>query len=171
MRRTKKLIAYTALQAVFTAVVPLAFLFTQYGATTTGVQYKLPLGVILVAVVTLWIAKNTLLRPRIAKLTASIAQHESDLKVEADQAKIRNLENALKTERVTETVLNAVMPLLVLSGLLVLCKALESAVLVLSGAVGFTLASFAVGTVCGVLAAREVTGKHHVKESKSNGES
>jgi len=81
------------------------------------------------------------------------------------------VENALKTERVTETVLNAVMPLLVLSGLLVLCKALESAVLVLSGAVGFTLASFVVGTVCGVLAAREVTGKHRVKESKSNGES
>lgn len=164
MRKTKKLIVYSVLQAVFGAVVPLIFFFWQYGTSKEGIQYKLPLGVILLCIVLLFIAKNTLLKPRLAKLTSKIAQHEADLAVEADQGKIRNLEDELKHERVTETILNAIMPFLILTGLLVLCKALENAVIVLSGAVGFTLGSFAVGTVFGVLAAREVRGKHHVKE-------
>ena len=56
------------------------------------------------------------------------------------------------------------MPLFVLLGLLVLCKALESAVIVLSGAVGFALVSFIVGTFFGILAARSVVGKHHIEE-------
>lgn len=166
MRRTKSLIAYTVLQALFTAVVPLVLLFCTCGRTDAGLAYKLPLAAVIVAVVVVWIAKNTLLKPRIARLTAKIAQHEGDLSVEADQAKIINLETELKAERTTEVVLNAIMPLLVLLGLLVLCKALENAVIVLSGAVGLTLMSFVVGTLFGILAARQVVGKH---KEKSNG--
>lgn len=166
MRRTKSLIAYTVLQALFTAVVPLVLLFCTYGRTDAGLAYKLPLAAVIVAVVVVWIAKNTLLKPRIARLTAKIAQHEGDLSVEADQAKITNLETELKAERTAEVVLNAIMPLLILVGLLVLCKALENAVIVLSGAVGLTLMSFVVGTLFGILAARQVVGKH---KEKSNG--
>lgn len=166
MRKTKSLIAFTVLQALFTAGVPLVLLFCAYGTTQAGVAYKLPLGVILVAIVVLWIAKNTLLKPRMAKLTAKIAQHEGDLSIEADQAKIVNIENELKAERTAEAVLNALMPLLILVGLLVLCKALENAVIVLSGAVGLTLVSFCLGTLFGILAARQVVGKH---KEKGNG--
>lgn len=170
MRKTKSLIAYTVLQALFTAVVPLVLLFCEYGRTDEGLAYKLPLAAVLVAVVVMWIGKNTLLKPRIAKLTANIAQHEGDLKVASDPSAIANLETELKAERTAEVVLNAVMPLLVLVGLLVLCKALESAVIVLSGAVGLTLVSFVIGTLFGVLAARSVVGKHHEEENKGNGE-
>lgn len=44
-----------------------------------------------------------------------------------------------------------------------LCKALENAVIVLSGAVGLTLVSFCLGTLFGILAARQVVGKHKEK--------
>lgn len=74
-----------------------------------------------------------------------------------------NIENELKAERTAEAVLNALMPLLILVGLLVLCKALENAVIVLSGAVGLTLVSFCLGTLFGILAARQVVGKHKEK--------
>ncbi len=160
MKITKKLIIFSALQAAFCAVAPIVFIFTEYGDTSGGLSYKLPLGAILVVLVVLILAKNTLLKPRLLKLSASIAQHEADLKIEADQAKISNLETELKRERTIDTLLNAVMPMLVLAALLIACKAMESAVLQMSGAIGFTLASYAVGTVFGVLAAREVHGKH-----------
>lgn len=159
MKHTSKLIVYTALQTLFCAVAPLVYIFTQYGDTSGGLKYKLPLGLVLFLFVVTVIAKNTLLKPRIQKLTAQIAQHEGDLKVESDADKAESLAAELKRERTTETVLNAVTPALLLSALLIACKAMENAVLRLSGAIGFTLASYVIGTVFGILAAREVKGK------------
>lgn len=163
MKYTLKLIVYTLLQSLFCAVAPLVYIFTQYGETSGGLQYKLPLGLILLVFVVIAIAKNTLLKPHIQKLTAQIAQHEGDLKVESDPEKAKNITAELKRERTIETVLTAIAPILLLAALLVACKAMENAVLRLSGAIGFTLVSFTIGTVFGVLAAREVQGKH-VKE-------
>ncbi|MDE7406488.1 MAG: hypothetical protein K2M89_06420 [Clostridiales bacterium] len=153
-------ILFTILHALFCAVVPIVFIFIQYGDTSGGLQYKLPLAAILIVVLVLILAKNTLLRPRITRMIAEIAQHEADLKVESDSGRIANLISELKRERTTEVILNAAVPLLVLSALLIGCKALERSALMLSGAIGFALASYAVGTVFGVLAARQVWAKH-----------
>lgn len=149
---------------LFCTVAPLVFIFIQYGDTSGGLRYKLPLGLILFIVIVIIIAKNTFLKPRLAKLTAQIAQHVGDLKVESDDGRIANLEAELRRERTVETVLNAILPMIMLAALLLACKAMESAVLQLSGAIGFTLAAYAVGTVFGVLAAREVHGKHGGKD-------
>lgn len=115
---------------------------------------------ILLAVIIVIVAKNTFLKPRLNKLAAKIAQHDGDLRVESDAGRIANLEAELKRERTVETALNAVTPVLLLAAMFVACKAMESAMLQLSGAIGFTLASYAVGTVFGIFAAREVRGKH-----------
>ena len=160
MKITKKLIVFTAAQVLFSAVAPLVFIFTQYGDTRGGLVYKLPLGLILLAVIIVIVAKNTFLKPRLNKLAAKIAQHDGDLRVESDAGRIANLETELKRERTVETALNAVTPILLLAAMFVACKAMESAMLQLSGAIGFTLASYAVGTVFGIFAAREVRGKH-----------
>lgn len=160
MKLTKKLIIYTAAQVLFCTVAPLVFIFVQYRDTGGGLQYKLPLGLILCVVILIIIAKNTFLKPRLVKLTAQIAQHDGDLKVESDAGRISNLENELRRERIAETVLNAILPVALLAALLIACKAMENAVLQLSGAIGFTLASYVIGTAFGVLAAREVHGKH-----------
>ena len=160
MKRTKKLVLFTIAQVLFCAVAPIVFIFTQYGDTSGGLRYKLPLGLLLLVIVVLVIAKNTFLKSRMIKLSAQIAQHEADLKVESDVERMKNIESELRRERVIETVLNAVVPILLLAAILIACKALENAVLELSGAVGFTLGSYVVGTVFGILAAREVHGKH-----------
>lgn len=160
MKTTKKLIFYTVLQVLFCTVAPIVFIFIQYGDTSGGLKYKLPLGLLLLLIVIVIIAKNTFLRPRMVKLAAQIAQHEGDLKVESDAGRIANLEAELKRERMTEALLTAITPILLLSAFLIACKAMENAVLQLSGAIGFTLASYAIGTIFGVLAAREVHGKH-----------
>ncbi len=149
---------------LFCTVAPLVFIFIQYGDTGGGLQYKLPLGIILFVVIVIIIAKNTFLKPRLAKLTAQIAQHYGDLKVESDEGRIANLESELRRERTAETVLNAILPIMLLAALLLACKAMEGAVLQLSGAIGFTLASYVIGTIFGVLAAREVHGKHGGKK-------
>ena len=153
-------IFFTIAHALFCAVCPIVFIFVQYGDTSGGWQYKLPLGAICVVVLVVILAKNTLLRPRIERMTAEIAQHEADLKVESDSGRINNLIAELKRERTIEVVFNATVPLLVLSALLIGCKALEKSVLMLSGAIGFALASYAIGTVFGVLAARQIWAKH-----------
>ena len=160
MRITKKLIVYTILQVLFCTIAPLVFIFTQYGDTSGGLKYKLPLGLIMLAVIVVIIAKNTFLKPRLTKLAANIAQHDGDLKVESDAGRIANLETELRRERTFECVLNAITPILLLAALLVACKAMENAILQLSGAIGFTLTAYVIGTVFGVLAAREVHGKH-----------
>ena len=164
MKITKKLIVYTAAQVLFCTVAPLVFIFIQYGDTSGGLKYKLPLGLILFVVIVIIIAKNTFLKPRLAKLTAQIAQHDGDLKVESDEGRIANFEAELRRERTAETVLNAILPIMLLAALLCACKAMESAVLQLSGAIGFTLASYVIGTVFGLFAAREVHGKHGGKK-------
>lgn len=153
-------IIFTVAQALFCTAVPLAFIFTQYADTSGGLFYKLPLGILMLAIALVIIGKNTLLKPRIQKLTAQIAQHEADLKIESDEGRIDNLITELKRERTVSTVLNAIMPILILAALLIACKALETAVIELSGAVGFSLASYAIGTIFGVLAARSVYAKH-----------
>ncbi len=149
---------------LFCTVAPLVFIFIQYGDTSGGLKYKLPLGLILFVVIVIIIAKNTFLKPRLAKLTAQIAQHDGDLKVESDEGRIANFEAELRRERTAETVLNAILPIMLLAALLFACKAMESAVLQLSGAIGFTLASYVIGTVFGLFAAREVHGKHGGKK-------
>ncbi len=156
----KRYIVFTAAQAVFCAVVPLVFIFTQYAETSEGLAYKLPLGMLLLVIVVLIIAKNTFLRPRLAKLTAEIAQHEGDLMVESDEGRISNLIAEIKRERTIETVFNAIVPRAALAAILIACKALENAVLQLSGAIGFTLGSYVLGTIFGILAARSVYAKH-----------
>lgn len=160
MKLTKKLIIYTVLQALCCCAAPAAFVFAEYGGTSGGLVYKLPLGALLCTIAIVAIAENTLLKPRLTRLSAAIAQHGADLKIEADADKIRNLEAELKRERVLETLLNGVMPVLALAAIFVACKAMERAVIQLSGAIGFTLAAYAVGLIFGVLAAREVHGKH-----------
>lgn len=160
MKLTKKLIVFTVLQALCCAVAPAVFVFVEYADTSGGWQYKLPLGALIVLLVIVVISKNTLLKPRLNRLSASISQHTADLKIEADADKIRNLETELKRERVLETLLNGVMPILALAAIFVACKAMERAVIRLSGAIGFTLAAYIVGLIFGVLAAREVHGKH-----------
>lgn len=164
MKITKKLIIFTVAQVLFCTVAPLVFVFTQYGETGGGLKYKLPLGILLFIVIIVIIAKNTFLKPRMQKLAAQIAQHDGDLKVESDVERIANFEAELRRERTTETILNAITPILLLAALLIACKAMEHAVLQLSGAVGFTLTSYVIGTVFGVLAAREVHGKHGGKK-------
>lgn len=112
-------IIFTIAHALFCAVAPIVFIFIQYGDTNGGLQYKLPLGAILVVVLLLIFAKNTLLRPRLEKMTAEIAQHEVDLKVESDSGRIANLVAELKRERTIEVILDAAVPLLVLAALLI----------------------------------------------------
>lgn len=153
-------ITFTVLQILFCAVAPIVFMFVQYGGTTDGLRYKLPLGILMFLVAFIIIAKNTFLKPRTAKLAAQIAQHEADLKIESDEGRIKNLIAELRKERIIETVLNGIMPVFIFAALLVACKAMENAVLELSGAVGFSLGSYVLGFIFGILAAREVGSKH-----------
>ncbi len=160
MKITKKLIIFTASQVLFCAIAPLVFIFIEYGDESDGLKLKLPLGILLVAFVILIIAKNTFLKPRMQKLSVQIAQQEADLAIESNADKIKNIVSELKRKRVIECVLNAFAPVLLFGVLLLACRAMESAILRLSGAIGFTLVSYIVGTVFGIFAAREVHGKH-----------
>lgn len=156
----KRYIVFTALHILFAAVAPVVFVLVQYSNKTGGLAYKLPLGILLLLFVLFAVAKHTFIKPRMDKLSAQIAQHEADLKVEAQSGRIQNLIVELKRERTIETALNAVMPVIILSALLIAAKALEKSVFELSGAIGFSLASYALGTVFGILAARCVWAKH-----------
>lgn len=163
--RTRYII-YTVLQAFFCAVVPVVFIFLQYGSSDGGLKYKIPLGAILAILLVLFAANAAVIRPRRQRLAAKIAQHESDLAIESDSNKIDNLIDELKVERTVETIINAIVPLLVFVALYIGAKGLERSAFLLSGALGFSLLSFALGTIFGVLSARSVWAKHDSRRVK-----
>lgn len=164
MKKTAKNIIYSIAELLCYAVAPLIFIVIQYGDTTEGVVYKIGFIGILLCILVVWIVKKTILKKWVDKLRGKITQHEGDLETESDPVKIENLKEALKSARTIETLFSALIPFLLLCALLVMCHALEAAIVKLSGAIGFTLISFFIGTVFSILNAREVHGKYEEKK-------
>lgn len=152
-------IFYTIMEALFLLIAPLVFVLVEYGSTQTGTPFKLGFGGILMLLLLVWIFKRTLLKNYLNTLREQIASYEGGLKVETDAGKITNLTRELKRAKTVDTLIGSITPLLVLCALLLLCNALERALVTLSGAVGFTIVSFVLGTVFSVLRARQVKSK------------
>lgn len=154
---TKKKLAYTILEIVFVAAVPLGLVIANYTSWGAGAaKFKIAFTGILLLFVVLYIIKKIVLNGYIERARATLTQHRADLKVETDEGKRENLVNAVKRGQALETVLTYIFPFLLLAGLYVLAQALETAAVHISGTIGLIAASMLVGFLFGLLGAREV---------------
>lgn len=147
------------LEVLFIGVLPAALIVSNYaswGDEANG--FKVGITGILLLLVVAFVLKKLVFNKRLEAMRAKLNQHEADLEVETDEEKIENLVSAVRKGRTVETVLNFVVPFLVLVAIYLMAKALEEAAVLLSGTLGFVIVSVLVGFMLQLLEALTMRG-------------
>ena len=113
MKRTWKWFLFSILELLFVAVLPLIIVFIGYdGWGEEANQFKIYFGVLLFIVIIFWIVKKVFISPWLDRQKVKMGNLEAQLETENDAGKIANIESALKTSRLIETVCSWALPLL-----------------------------------------------------------
>ena len=147
------------LEVLFIGVFPAALIVANYaswGDEANG--FKVGITGILLLLVVAFVLKKLVFNKRLEAMRAKLNQHEADLEVETDEEKIENLVSAVRKGRTVETVLNFVVPFLVLVAVYLMAKALEDAAVLLSGTLGFVIVSVLVGFMLQLVEALTMRG-------------
>ena len=147
------------LEVLFIGAIPAALIIANYaswGADANG--FKVGITGILLLLVVAFVLKKLVFNKRLEAMRAKLNQHEADLEVETDEEKIENLVSAVRKGRTVETVLNFIVPFLVLVAIYLMAKALEEAAVMLSGTLGFVIASVLVGFMLQLIEALTMRG-------------
>lgn len=165
MKKTFKHWYFLLLELLFIAVLPLIIVYIGYGGWgKEATKFKWYFGVLVAIVVVVFILKKTLVTPWIERQRIKAGNLEAMLDTEVDQAKIMNIEDALRKARLIETISTWVLPMLFLIIAFVGVRGIEREIVKFSGILGFVLLSEIVGfTVC-ILDAVFVKGKNNAKD-------
>ena len=147
------------LEVLFIGAIPAVLIIANYaswGAEANG--FKVGITGILLLLVVAFVLKKLVFNKRLEAMRAKLNQHEADLEVETDEEKIENLVSAVRKGRTIETVLNFVVPFLVLVAVYLMAKALEEAAVLLSGTLGFVIVSVLVGFMLQLIEALTMRG-------------
>lgn len=147
------------LEVLFIGAIPAALIIANYaswGDEANG--FKVGITGILLLLVVAFVLKKLVFNKRLEAMRAKLNQHEADLEVETDEEKIENLVSAVRKGRTIETVLNFVVPFLVLVAVYLMAKALEEAAVLLSGTLGFVIVSVLVGFMLQLIEALTMRG-------------
>lgn len=147
------------LEVLFIGAIPAALIIANYaswGADANG--FKVGITGILLLLVVAFVLKKLVFNKRLEAMRAKLNQHEADLEVETDEEKIENLVSAVRKGRTVETVLNFIVPFLVLVAIYLMAKALEEAAVLLSGTLGFVIVSVLVGFMLQLIEALTMRG-------------
>lgn len=162
MRLTKKRIIFFLLHLLFSAVAPIVLVIVQYsniGATTAAVGFKIGITGILLLLFLFWVIKKLFIDNRLADLKAQSNVMLANLKTKQDETEVKALEREIRHIKTIEAVVGSIMPMLLFGAAIICFKALEAQLVKLSATLGFIAISFLIGTVFNVLCAREIHGK------------
>lgn len=168
-----KRILFATLKWVFWLIAPLTFVILEYSTlnqTKETVSFQIGITGIAIIIIILILAKKLLFKKYLQKLDIKIANAESALDTETDVTKIELVEKSLHKYRLIQSVFSFVMPVAFLSLALYTAKALENAIVKLSGVLGFILISFVLGEIMEICEIQCIKSKHRPKEVKSNEE-
>lgn len=161
MKKTKKFLLLSALEVLFTAIIPLVIVYIGYGGWgEQAKRFKIGFGVLITVIVILWIVKRVLIEPWQERQKIKTGNLLAQLEIETDKAKIENIENALKRSRLIETVFTWILPIAFLVAAFFAAKAMERAIVTFSGILGFVAVSEFIGFVCACACALCVNSKH-----------
>ena len=161
MKRTWKWFLFSILELLFVAVLPLIIVFIGYdGWGEEANQFNIYFGVLLFIVIIFWIVKKVFISPWLDRQKVKMGNLEAQLETENDAGKIANIESALKTSRLIETVCSWVLPLLFLLVAFLASRAMEQAIVKFSGILGFIGVCEFIGFVFGCIVALCVDSKH-----------
>ena len=150
-------IILTTIEVVFVLIVPVILILMNYSSWGEGTGgLKIGLSGILLLLVVFYFLKKVVLKKHFDRLKDSVTQHLADLKVETNEERKQALKERIKFERTIECIINFIMPALLLAALFILCQALESAAVKISGTIGLIAISEIIGFAASVFEAREV---------------
>ena len=161
MKKTFKHWLFLLLELLFIAVVPLAIVYIGYGGWgEQATKFKWYFGVLCAFFFVFFVLKKTLINPWIERQRIKAGNLEALLDTEVDQAKIINIEDALRKARLIETIFSWILPMMCLIVVFVAVRAIERAIVTFSGVLGFVLVSEILGFFVCVLDALSVKSKH-----------
>ena len=167
MKWTFKRFIFVVLELIFTAVVPLVIVYLGYGGWgAKAKRFKIYFRVVVAAVVVFLIVKRVFINPWLFKQRIKAGSLEAQIETENDAGKILNIEEALRRARITETVLNWVLPLAFLVVAFLACRALEKSIVTFTGIIGFIGLSESIGFVFAILESMCVKSRHRPKKEK-----
>ncbi len=162
MKITKKKIIFVALELFFMGAVPIALVIWNYsniGNSVQAVRFKIGITGVMLLIFIILSLKKIFLDKFKQKMQQQEAHLLSELKIETDAEKIKNIVRALKSIRTGECILSVIVPTIIFALLFVVCQALEEQIVKLSGVVGFIALSYLIGAIFSTFAAREVESK------------
>ena len=150
-------LAYSILEALFVAVIPVGLVIYQYGyVQNTSSAFKVSVaGIILLALVFYGIKKIVLDR-KLKDWEAQYNNYVSAYKIETDEVKKERARAEIRKYQTADVLIRAFFPLLLFTLIQVLARAVEKQMITLSGIAGLCTISFCIGLVFSILAAREV---------------
>ena len=161
MKRILKKWVFKSLELLFVAIIPLVIIYVGYGGWgATATKFKWYFGALLAVLAVLFLVKKVWLNPWIDKRKIKTANLETDLETEVDQAKILYIEDALRRARLIETVINWIMPIILLVLALMAFRAVERSIVTFAGIIGWVLVSEVLGFVVSIFDALSVHSKH-----------
>lgn len=161
MKRTLKKWGFKSLELLFVAIIPLVIIYVGYGGWgAKATKFKWYFGALLAVLAVLFIVKKVWLNPWIDKRKIKTANLETDLETEVDQAKILYIEDALRRARLIETVINWIMPIILLVLALMAFRAVERSIVTFAGIIGWVLVSEVLGFVVSIFDALSVHSKN-----------
>lgn len=163
MKWTKRRILFFTLQILCWYIAPLVFIILQYSTlsnTSTTVNFKINItGIVLLVLVTM-LFKKLFLNKYCKKLALKIATFETQIETEVNLDKIITIENAIKRAKTIESIFNFVLPIIILSGSVYVCWALEKSIIKLMGVLGFITISYVAGEIFNILEILSIQSKH-----------
>ena len=144
-------------ELVFVVGIPALLIIMNYaswGEDTTGFKIGLS-GIVLLLLVYIFL-RRVILKKRFERLKDSITQHLADYKVETNPERKEALRERLKFERTIDILFSFITPALLLGGLFIVCQALETAAVKMSGTIGFIAVSEIIGLIFSIIEAREI---------------
>ena len=154
-------------------IIPISLIIVQYSFlenTAAAVNFRIEITGILLILFVILVLKKVFINKKIEALRERLNNQIAQIEIENDQGKILNLQQSIKNKQTVLEIFNAIIPLILLIAGVVACKAMEAAIIKLSGVLGCIALSYIIGVGFGILAARQVESKHLKEEDKAETE-
>lgn len=149
MKKTKKSWVFLGLQLLFMIVVPIAFIWMQYGVFS--VKYKISVTSILLILLIFLIFKKIVLNKWLKGIDQKIVNIETNCLSLTEETAIQTNKKSWQTYSLIQLFFSSIIPLLIFIIAILTIKVVEAGLIKLYGVLMFCAISIVIGLLCKVL--------------------
>ena len=162
MKRNGKSWTFFALQLLFMLVAPCVFIWLQYGELTT--KYKISVTAIMLVLLVFLTFKKIFINNWLKKLDAKIIGIETNALSVTNQEAIKTMKKTWRACSVLQTLVSAIIPLLIFVLAVITIKVVEDGLIKLFGCLMFCLISIFIGVIFRLAEIYAMKTAHEVNE-------